>query len=150
MVNKAIIFDSNVWIGYFNTTDTTHAQAVAYFKKYSEQTVILTEYVLLEVATVLKQKIGDAATNKILTLEAGRITGFEPNQPKLVSITPVLPEYIQHQEAPCEEIRAEATQVEAAQSDVTMPSFVTRTRPPGAAFRQARPMAVSALRQVQP
>ena len=67
MENKAVIFDSNVWIGYFNTADTTHAQAVAYFKKYGDQTVVLTEYVLLEIATILKQKIGYAATNKIIT-----------------------------------------------------------------------------------
>jgi predicted nucleic acid-binding protein len=67
MKSREIIFDSNVWIGYFNTADTTHQQAVAYFKKYSDCIVILTEYVLLEVATVLKQKIGRAETNKIIT-----------------------------------------------------------------------------------
>ena len=68
MESKAVIFDSNVWIGYFNTADTTHAQAKAYFKKYNRKDIILTEYVLLEVATVLKQKIGSAATNKIITI----------------------------------------------------------------------------------
>ena len=57
MENKAVIFDSNVWIGYFNSDDTTHARAVANFKKYGDQTVVLTEYVLLEIATILKQKI---------------------------------------------------------------------------------------------
>lgn len=67
METKAIIFDSNVWIGYFNTEDTAHSKAVDYFEKYHKHTVILTEYVLLEVATVLKQKIGYAPTNKIIT-----------------------------------------------------------------------------------
>lgn len=67
METKAVIFDSNVWIGYFNTDDTTHSRAVDYFKKYNRHTVVLTEYVLLEVATVLKQKIGYAPTNKIIT-----------------------------------------------------------------------------------
>jgi len=67
MITKAIIFDSNVWIGYFNTEDSTHAKAVAFFKMYNNYTIVLTEYVLLEVATVLKQKIGYAATNKIVT-----------------------------------------------------------------------------------
>jgi len=66
METKSVIFDSNVWIGYFNTEDTTHLQAVAMFKKYNSYTVVLTEYVLLEVATVLKQKIGYTATNKII------------------------------------------------------------------------------------
>lgn len=68
MKNKTIIFDSNVWIGYFNIEDATHAQAVSYFKKYEACTVVLTEYVLLEVATVLKQKIGYSATKKILAI----------------------------------------------------------------------------------
>ncbi|HMO78224.1 MAG TPA: PIN domain-containing protein [Candidatus Paceibacterota bacterium] len=67
MATKAIIFDSNVWVGYFNLADTTHTQAVKYFKKYSNHTVVLTEYVLLEVATVLKEKIGYAATNNIIS-----------------------------------------------------------------------------------
>lgn len=68
METKTVIFDSNVWIGYFNVEDTTHSQAVACFSKYSVRTVVLTEYVLLEVATVLKQKIGHAATNKIIAV----------------------------------------------------------------------------------
>jgi len=68
MATKAIIFDSNVWIGYFNTEDSTHSKAVAFFKMYNNYTIVLTEYVLLEVATVLKQKIGYAATNKIVTM----------------------------------------------------------------------------------
>ena len=68
MATKAIIFDSNVWIGYFNTEDSTHSKAVAFFKKYNDHTIVLTEYVLLEVATVLKQKIGYAATNEIVTM----------------------------------------------------------------------------------
>jgi predicted nucleic acid-binding protein len=67
MATKAIIFDSNVWIGYFNVSDTTHKQAVAVFEKHSGQTIILTEYILLEVATVLKQQIGPTTTNKIIS-----------------------------------------------------------------------------------
>jgi predicted nucleic acid-binding protein len=67
MATKAVIFDSNVWIGYFNIDDTTHTKAVNYFKKHSQGTVVLTEYVLLEIATVLKQKIGPVQTHKIIT-----------------------------------------------------------------------------------
>ena len=67
MATKAIIFDSNVWIGYFNVNDTTHKRAVAAFEKHSKDTVILTEYILLELATVLKQQIGPVVTNKIIT-----------------------------------------------------------------------------------
>jgi predicted nucleic acid-binding protein len=67
MATKAIIFDSNVWIGYFNVSDTTHKRAVAVFEKHSGQSIILTEYILLEVATVLKQQIGPVATSRIIT-----------------------------------------------------------------------------------
>ncbi len=91
-----------------------------------------------------------AATNKILTLEAGRVKGFEPNQPKLVSITLAQPERAHRQEAPPEATRAEATRAEAAQPDAAMLSFVTRTRPPGAAFRQARAPVVSVILRSQP
>lgn len=68
MATKAIIFDSNVWIGYFNVNDTTHKRAVAAFEKYDGQTIILTEYILLELATVLKQQIGPVATNRIISV----------------------------------------------------------------------------------
>jgi predicted nucleic acid-binding protein len=68
MATKAIIFDSNVWIGYFNVNDATHMRAVAAFEKHSIDTVILTEYILLELATVLKQQIGPVATNRIISV----------------------------------------------------------------------------------
>jgi len=66
MATKEIIFDSNVWIGYFNTDDSTHEQALKIFSKHAKDTVVVTEYVLLEVTTVLKQKIGASATNIFL------------------------------------------------------------------------------------
>lgn len=66
METKDVIFDSNVWVGYFNIEDITHVKAVTYFKKYQDVTIVLTEYILLEVATVLKQKIGHITTNKII------------------------------------------------------------------------------------
>jgi predicted nucleic acid-binding protein len=68
MATKAIIFDSNVWIGYFNVNDTTHKRAGAAFEKHSKDTIILTEYILLELATVLKQQIGPVATSKIISV----------------------------------------------------------------------------------
>jgi predicted nucleic acid-binding protein len=67
MADNAVIFDSNVWIAYFHTTDTYHREAAALVEKYTAQTIVLTEYVLLEIATLLKQKIGSAKTNVILT-----------------------------------------------------------------------------------
>jgi predicted nucleic acid-binding protein len=67
MVRKSIIFDSNIWIGYFDTTNTTHKQAVDAVKKEAEQNITITEYVLLEVSTVLKQRIGPVRTNQIIS-----------------------------------------------------------------------------------
>ena len=66
MVHSGIIFDSNVWIAYFHATDTNHKKAVAVVEKQHQHPVIITEYVLLEVATVLKQKIGPTKTNTIV------------------------------------------------------------------------------------
>lgn len=67
MAVNAVIFDSNVWIAYFHTTDSSHTKAEAVVAQYAGQTIVLTEYVLLEIATLLKQKIGPAQTNTILT-----------------------------------------------------------------------------------
>jgi predicted nucleic acid-binding protein len=55
-----IIFDSNIWIAFFHQSDQTHQKAVAIFKEVGMEKVILTEYVLLETATVLKQRGGHA------------------------------------------------------------------------------------------
>lgn len=67
MARSGVLFDSNVWIAYFHTTDAQHAKAVAAVGQYSGQTIVLTEYVLLEIATLLKQKIGPTKTNTIIT-----------------------------------------------------------------------------------
>jgi predicted nucleic acid-binding protein len=66
MAAKAVIFDSNVWIAYFHTKDSQHSQAVTELQKYQSATIILTEYVLLEIATLLKQKIGQAKARAII------------------------------------------------------------------------------------
>lgn len=53
-----IILDSNVWIAYFDEDDFTHEQASELFKSVDKNELVVTEYILLEVSTVLKQKLG--------------------------------------------------------------------------------------------
>jgi predicted nucleic acid-binding protein len=66
-LSNGVIFDSNVWIAYFHSTDAHHTKATALVEKYRDNPVIITEYVLLEIATLLKQKIGPAKTRAIIT-----------------------------------------------------------------------------------
>lgn len=85
-----------------------------------------------------------AATNKLLVLDEGRVTSFGPNQPTLVSVAP----------APRETEQPEAEPPEPAEQPAQVASaplpFLIRTRPPGAAFRQARAPVVSVIRRSQP
>jgi len=54
MASSETIFDSSVWIAYFSPSETRHSEA----RKLLEQAavIIIPEYVLLEVVTVLRQK----------------------------------------------------------------------------------------------
>lgn len=52
---SGIILDSNVWIAYLHAEDSQHTKALAALDALTEP-VIVPEYVLAEVATVLKQK----------------------------------------------------------------------------------------------
>jgi len=49
------ILDANVWIAFFYTHDSTHKKAVKVFQELKEQELAITEYVILEVATILKK-----------------------------------------------------------------------------------------------
>ena len=46
-----IILDSNIWIAYLNKNDNQHNKAVSFFDKIKEN-ILITEYIILEVATV--------------------------------------------------------------------------------------------------
>lgn len=50
-----IILDSNIWIAYLNKADSTHQRALKIFQKTNVKGILITEYLLLEIATVLKQ-----------------------------------------------------------------------------------------------
>jgi len=54
MASSATIFDSSVWIAYFSPSETSHLEARQVIE--GATAVIVPEYVLLEVVTVLRQK----------------------------------------------------------------------------------------------
>ena len=58
MAKEKVIFDSCFWIAYFNQNDTTHKKATNLLSKHSSSTIIISEYVLLEISTVLKLQLG--------------------------------------------------------------------------------------------
>lgn len=66
MARKTVVFDSNVWIAYFNVDDSTHDIAEKYFARHQDNLVVLTEYVLVEITTILKRQLGPKAASKIV------------------------------------------------------------------------------------
>ncbi len=66
MANVKIIFDSSVWIAYFNQNDTTHKKATRLFSEHTTSLVVLPEYVLLEISTVLKKQLGYTKAQAII------------------------------------------------------------------------------------
>ena len=62
------IFDSNIWIAYLNKSDSTHKQAVKLFQKTDIKDILITEYLLLEIVTVLKQIQGHKFAQKFIQL----------------------------------------------------------------------------------
>lgn len=50
------IFDSNFWIAYFDKNDSQHKKAVAVFER--ESSFLVTEYCILETASILARKAG--------------------------------------------------------------------------------------------
>jgi predicted nucleic acid-binding protein len=59
------IFDSNFWIAYFDKNDSQHKKAAAIFER--EPAFLVTEYCILETASILARKSGK--TNAELFLD---------------------------------------------------------------------------------
>ena len=62
-----MVLDSNVWIAFFNPDDSNHHEAQKIFSKTQEK-VGLPEYVLLEVTTILAQKMGKDIADQFLQM----------------------------------------------------------------------------------
>ncbi len=54
---KKVIIDSSVFIAYFNEGDSQHKKALTIFKTLNAEDILISEYVLLEVLTVIQNKV---------------------------------------------------------------------------------------------
>ena len=61
------ILDSDVWIAYFNTNDSQHLKARKVFEKISDK-IILTEYNILEISSVLLLRASKAVADSFLDI----------------------------------------------------------------------------------
>jgi predicted nucleic acid-binding protein len=60
-----IILDSNIWIAYLNKEDAQHKKAVSLFEEIDDG-VIISEYILLEVITVLAMKVNKKVADSFI------------------------------------------------------------------------------------
>ncbi len=56
-MDSKIIFDSCVWIAFFNKDDSQHKKALNVFKKYEWYNIIVPSFVISEVSAVLLYKL---------------------------------------------------------------------------------------------
>lgn len=65
-----VILDSNVWIAFLNKNDSNHKKADEIFNKLvnKREKIIITEYILLEVVTVLSQKVGKKLADQFIEI----------------------------------------------------------------------------------
>ncbi len=61
---RKIIYDSNIWISFLYTDDSNFDKAKEILSK--AKPFVLTEYIVLEVSTVLKQKAGEQIAKQFL------------------------------------------------------------------------------------
>ena len=54
--NSAIIYDTNVWVAYYDEDDATHRRAERLIDSTTDN-IVLPEYVCVELCTVLKHKV---------------------------------------------------------------------------------------------
>lgn len=64
--NKPAVFDANVWLGSFLVNDSLHKKAASLFEQYEGREIIVPEYILLEVVTIIKQQVGYQAAQLVM------------------------------------------------------------------------------------
>ncbi|MFH1191887.1 MAG: type II toxin-antitoxin system VapC family toxin [bacterium] len=67
MRDNMIILDSNIWIAFFNTNDTQHKKAEKVLEN-ADGKIIITEYIILEVSSVLLFKVNKNVANKFIEI----------------------------------------------------------------------------------
>lgn len=67
---EVFLLDSSVWIAYLNEQDSQHAKATQVWEVIgeAEAAIVITEYIVLEVSTVLSAKAGKDAANTFLDI----------------------------------------------------------------------------------
>lgn len=60
-----IVLDSNVWISLLNVDDSQHKRAKRIFKTLKRK-IVIPEYVILETATLLAQKVNKEAADEFI------------------------------------------------------------------------------------
>lgn len=82
--NNPLLLDSNIWIARLNREDSQHAKAMALFESVKERTfpIILPEYVIVEVCTVVTIRSGKEITEVFLkTARDNRLVTILPSTP---------------------------------------------------------------------
>lgn len=62
------IFDSNIWVAFLNINDSQHKKANKIFTSLDNGKIIITEYIIGEVATILLFKAGKEIADKFIEL----------------------------------------------------------------------------------
>ncbi len=62
-----IILDSNVWIAFLDKSDSQHKQAEKIFNEL-KQKIIITEYIILEVCSVLSLKVNKKVADSFIEM----------------------------------------------------------------------------------
>ena len=78
------LLDSNVWIARLNREDSQHAKAAAVFEEMKEQerVIILPEYVIVEVCTIVAMRSGKVAVGNFLrTARDNALVTILPSSP---------------------------------------------------------------------
>ena len=65
-MSSKTVFDSNIWIGYFNRDDVHHKAAVDLITHSGEQDIYIPEYVVLESVSILKMRQSEKAAKLCL------------------------------------------------------------------------------------
>ena len=62
-----VIFDSNIWVAFLNHHDSLHAKAIKIFRD-NEGKIIIPEYILLEITTVVSLRANFQIAQEFLRL----------------------------------------------------------------------------------
>ena len=81
-----IVVDSSIWVSLLDQDDSQHKKAKSFFTDHKEETIIVTEYIVLEVSTILEQHVGKQAADLFIekTCQNSSVQ-FRPSSPSFFS-----------------------------------------------------------------